>query len=108
MNERYRLNAQLAQMLKGGVIMDVTNPEQARIAEAAGACAVMALGKIPADIRAPYIEAIGEGVQVLAKVDDKIVAAQYGKQLALAFHPELDAAESTAVHENFLRMCENK
>ena len=59
-------------------------------------------------IRAPYIEAIGEGVQVLAKVDDKIVAAQYGKQLALAFHPELDAAERTAVHENFLRMCENK
>ena len=52
MNERYKLNAQLPQMLKGGVIMDVTNPEQARIAEAAGACAVMALEKIPADIRA--------------------------------------------------------
>ena len=52
MNERYKLNAQLAQMLKGGVIMDVTNPKQARIAEAAGACAVMALEKIPADIRA--------------------------------------------------------
>lgn len=52
MNERYKLNAQLAQMLKGGVIMDVTKPEQARIAEAAGACAVMALEKIPADIRA--------------------------------------------------------
>ena len=52
MNERYRLNAQLAQMLKGGVIMDVTTLEQARIAEAAGACAVMALEKIPADIRA--------------------------------------------------------
>ena len=52
MNERYKLNAQLAQMLKGGVIMDVTNPEQAKIAEAAGACAVMALEKIPADIRA--------------------------------------------------------
>ena len=51
-NERYKLNAQLAQMLKGGVIMDVTNPEQAKIAEAAGACAVMALEKIPADIRA--------------------------------------------------------
>ena len=59
-------------------------------------------------IRAPYIEPVGEGVQVLAKVDDRIVAAQYGKQLALAFHPELDAAESTAVHEYFLRMCENK
>ena len=52
MNERYKLNAQLAQMLKGGVIMDVTNAEQAKIAESAGACAVMALEKIPADIRA--------------------------------------------------------
>lgn len=52
MNERYKLNAQLAQMLKGGVIMDVTTLEQARIAEAAGTCAVMALEKIPADIRA--------------------------------------------------------
>ena len=52
MNERYKLNSQLAQMLKGGVIMDVTNAEQAKIAEAAGACAVMALEKIPADIRA--------------------------------------------------------
>lgn len=51
-NERYELNKQLAQMLKGGVIMDVTTPEQARIAESAGACAVMALEKIPADIRA--------------------------------------------------------
>ena len=50
--ERYELNKQLAQMLKGGVIMDVTTPEQARIAEEAGACAVMALGRIPADIRA--------------------------------------------------------
>ena len=52
MNERYKLNAQLAQMLKGGVIMDVTTPEQARIAQEAGACAVMALERIPADIRA--------------------------------------------------------
>lgn len=50
--ERYDLNKQLAQMLKGGVIMDVTTPEQAKIAEAAGACAVMALERIPADIRA--------------------------------------------------------
>lgn len=49
---RYDLNKELAQMLKGGVIMDVTNPEQARIAEATGACAVMALERIPADIRA--------------------------------------------------------
>ncbi len=49
---RYELNKNLAQMLKGGVIMDVTTPEQARIAESAGACAVMALERIPADIRA--------------------------------------------------------
>lgn len=52
MENRYELNKNLAQMLKGGVIMDVTTPEQARIAEAAGACAVMALERIPADIRA--------------------------------------------------------
>ena len=53
MNEnRYELNKELAQMLKGGVIMDVTTPEQARIAQEAGACAVMALERIPADIRA--------------------------------------------------------
>ena len=52
MENRYELNKQLAQMLKGGVIMDVTTPEQAKIAEAAGACAVMALERIPADIRA--------------------------------------------------------
>ena len=51
-NNRQALNRQLAQMLKGGVIMDVTTPEQAKIAEAAGACAVMALERIPADIRA--------------------------------------------------------
>ena len=50
--ERYKLNKELAQMLKGGVIMVVTTPEQAKIAEAAGACAVMALERIPADIRA--------------------------------------------------------
>ena len=50
--KQYELNKELAQMLKGGVIMDVTTPEQAKIAEAAGACAVMALEKIPADIRA--------------------------------------------------------
>ncbi len=52
MENRYELNKQLAQMLKGGVIMDVTTPEQAKIAEAAGACAVMALERNPADIRA--------------------------------------------------------
>lgn len=52
MSDRYQLNKELAQMLKGGVIMDVTTPEQARIAEEAGACAVMALERIPADLRA--------------------------------------------------------
>ena len=52
MENRYQLNKELAQMLKGGVIMDVTTPEQAKIAEQAGACAVMALERIPADIRA--------------------------------------------------------
>ena len=51
MNKRYELNKELAQMLKGGVIMDVTTPEQAKIAQEAGACAVMALERIPADIR---------------------------------------------------------
>lgn len=79
-NERYKLNVELAQMLKGGVIMDVTSPEQAKIAEAAGACAVMALERIPADIRAvggvsrmsdpKLIKAIQEAVSipVMAKV----------------------------------------
>ena len=52
MSVQYKLNKELAQMLKGGVIMDVTTPEQAKIAEAAGACAVVALERIPADIRA--------------------------------------------------------
>ena len=56
--DRVKLNRELAQMLKGGVIMDVTTPEQARVAEDAGACAVMALERIPADIRA----AIGPGI----------------------------------------------
>ena len=50
--KRYELNKELAQMLKGGVIMDVTTPEQAKIAQEAGACAVMALERIPADIKA--------------------------------------------------------
>jgi pyridoxal 5'-phosphate synthase pdxS subunit len=51
MNNGYELNKNLAQMLKGGVIMDVTTPEEAKIAEEAGACAVMALERVPADIR---------------------------------------------------------
>lgn len=79
-NKRYQLNKELAQMLKGGVIMDVSNPEQAKIAEKAGAVAVMALERIPADIRASggvsrisdpkMIKAIQEAVSipVMAKV----------------------------------------
>lgn len=74
MSNRYELNKNLAQMLKGGVIMDVTTPEQAKIAEEAGACAVMALERIPADIRAAggvsrmsdpkMIKGIQEGVSI--------------------------------------------
>ena len=74
--ERYELNKQLAQMLKGGVIMDVTTPEQAKIAEEAGACAVMAL--------------------------ERIQAVQYGAQIGLSFHPELDA--DNRIHEKFLEL----
>ena len=64
------------------------------------------VGTVPMTfIRAPYIEGVGEGVEVLATVDGKIVAAQYGRQLALAFHPELDVDRSTKVHEYFVSLC---
>lgn len=64
------------------------------------------LGRVPMTfIRAPYIEGVGEGVEVLSVVDGHIVAAQYGKQLALAFHPELDTDKSTAIHAYFLSLC---
>ena len=67
------------------------------------------LGKVPMTfIRAPYIDSVGDGVEVLAAVDEHIVAAQYGKQLALAFHPELDVAKSTAIHEYFVSLCAAK
>ena len=99
--ERYELNKQLAQMLKGGVIMDVTTPEHAKIAEAAGACAVMALERILADIRAPYVSETSPDVEVLAVVDNKIVGVRYNSQFAYAFHPELD--DNTQIHELFLR-----
>lgn len=202
-SERYQLNKQLAQMLKGGVIMDVTTPEQAKIAEEAGACAVMALERIPADLRAaggvsrmsdpkmikgiqqavsipvmakcrighfaeaqileaieidyidesevlspaddvyhidkrkfkvPFvcgardlgealrrinegasmirtkgepgtgdIETAADGVEVLARVDGKIVAVRCGVQYGLSFHPELD--EDNRIHELFLKDC---
>lgn len=67
------------------------------------------LGTVPMTfIRAPYIESVGEGVEVLATVDGHIVAAQYGRQLALAFHPELDVDKSTKVHEYFIGLCVNE
>ncbi len=64
------------------------------------------LGKVPMTfIRAPYIESVGEGVEVLAVVDGHIVAAQYGRQVALSFHPELDIDKSIAIHEYFVTLC---
>lgn len=65
---------------------------------------VVHIGEIPLTfIRAPYIESVDEGVEVLARVDDKIVAVQYGKQLGISFHPEV--TDCTAVHEYFLTQC---
>ncbi len=71
-NNRYELNKQLAQMLKGGVIMDVTTPEQAKIAEAAGACAVMALERIPADIRAAGGVSRMSDPKLIKKIQDAV------------------------------------
>ena len=70
--ERYELNKQLAQMLKGGVIMDVTTPEQAKIAETAGACAVMALERIPADIRAAGGVSRMSDPKLIKKIQDAV------------------------------------
>ena len=70
--ERYELNKQLAQMLKGGVIMDVTTPEQAKIAEAAGACSVMALERIPADIRAAGGVSRMSDPKLIKKIQDAV------------------------------------
>ena len=70
--ERYELNKQLAQMLKGGVIMDVTTPERAKIAEAAGACAVMALERIPADIRAAGGVSRMSDPKLIKKIQDAV------------------------------------
>lgn len=82
--ERYALNKQLAQMLKGGVIMDVTTPEQAKIAEEAGACAVMALERIPADIRA------AGGVSRMS--DPKMIKGiQEAVSIQVFFFPQLHA-----------------
>lgn len=70
--ERYELNKQLAQMLKSGVIMDVTTPEQAKIAEATGACAVMALERIPADIRAAGGVSRMSDPKLIKKIQDAV------------------------------------
>ena len=70
--ERYEINKQLAQMLKGGVIMDVTTPEQAKIAEVAGACAVMALERIPADIRAAGGVSRMSDPKLIKKIQDAV------------------------------------
>ena len=70
--KRYELNKQLAQMLKGGVIMDVTTPEQAKIAEAAGACAVMALERIPADIRSAGGVSRMSDPKLIKKIQDAV------------------------------------
>ena len=65
------------------------------------------IGEIPMTfIRAPYVAEVSDGVEVLAVVQDRVVAVRYGKQMALAFHPELD--EDHRVHREFLRMCEGK
>lgn len=72
MNEQYKLNKELAQMLKGGVIMDVTTPEQAKIAQEAGACAVMALERIPADIRAAGGVSRMSNPQMIRSIQDAV------------------------------------
>lgn len=65
---------------------------------------VRGVGKIPmAFIRAPYIESVSEGVEVLAKVDEKIVGVRYNNQIGISFHPEV--TEDTAIHKYFLRIC---
>ena len=71
-NEQWRLKVGLAEMLKGGVIMDVTNVEQAKIAEQAGACAVMALERIPADIRATGGVARMSNPQMIRQIMDAV------------------------------------
>ena len=82
-NERYALNKQLAQMLKGGVIMDVTTPEQAKIAEEAGACAVMALERIPADIRAAGGVARMSDPKMIQEIQAAVSIPVMAKQLKL-------------------------
>lgn len=65
------------------------------------------IGTVPMSfIRAPYVEEVGEGAEVLATVEGNIVAVSYGNQIALSFHPELDTEESDAIHRLFLKKCE--
>lgn len=119
--ERYKLNKELAKMLKGGVIMDVTTPQQAKIAEEAGACAVMALERIPADIRAAggvsrmsdpaMIKGIQDAISIpiMAKcrirhfAEAQILEAIEIDYIAFSFHPELD--NDYSIHKKFISMC---
>ena len=93
MEDRQELHRNLAQMLKGGVIMDVTTPEQAKVAEQVGACAVMALERMPADIRAPAITAISSPeVEVLSEFNGQPTAVRWRHITAFTWHPELGPA----------------
>ena len=85
MNERYSLNANLAQMLKGGVIMDVTTPEEALIAQEAGACAVMALERVPADIRKDGGVARASDPQMVKRIQAAVSIPGYGKSTDWSF-----------------------
>ena len=117
-NTRYQLNKELAQMLKGGVIMDVTSPEQAKIAQEAGACAVMALERIPADIRSAggvsrmsdpkLIKVIQEAVSipVMAKVRiGHFVEAQILEALEIDY---IDESEVLSVADDKYHINKNK
>ena len=91
-NDRYELNKQLAQMLKGGVIMDVTTPEQAKIAEAAGACAVMALERIPADIRAAGGVSRMSDPKMIKGIQEAVVHPRHGQMPDWTFCRSADIA----------------
>ena len=114
MSDRYELNKNLAQMLKGGVIMDVSTPEQAKIAEAAGAVAVMALERIPADIRAvggvsrtsdpKMIKSIQEvvSIPVMAKVRiGHFVEAQILEAIEIDYIDESEVLNVKSAQETF-------
>lgn len=90
-NNRYELNKELAQMLKGGVIMDVTTPEQARIAQEAGACAVMALERIPADIRAAGGVSRMSDPKMIKGIQEAVIYPCYGKVPYRTFRRSTDS-----------------